>query len=65
MQYIIETGPDECKPTNFSNALTITSMGAGYPCVAGACMEALAKFHEFAKKNDYREPHDICNSPLQ
>ncbi|KAI8300769.1 O-methyltransferase mpaG [Colletotrichum sp. SAR11_240] len=40
-------------------------MGAGYPCVAGACMEALAKFHEFAKKTNYREPHDVFNSPLQ
>ncbi|KAF4853492.1 O-methyltransferase mpaG [Colletotrichum siamense] len=65
MQYITETGPDEYKPTNFSNALTITSMGAGYPCVAGACMEALAKFHEFAKKTNYREPNDVFNSPLQ
>ncbi|KAJ3942046.1 uncharacterized protein N0V96_007535 [Colletotrichum fioriniae] len=40
-------------------------MGAGYPCVAGACMESLAKFHEFAKKTDYREPHDVFNGPLQ
>ncbi|KAL3292617.1 O-methyltransferase B [Colletotrichum asianum] len=64
MQYITETGPDEYMPTNFSNALTITSMGAGYPCVAGACMEALAKFQEFAKKSNYREPHDVFNSPL-
>ncbi|TDZ41284.1 O-methyltransferase mpaG [Colletotrichum trifolii] len=65
MQYLVETGPDEYKPTNFSDALTITSMGAGYPCVAGACMEALAKFHEFAKKTNYREPHDMLNCPLQ
>ncbi|KAF9873097.1 sterigmatocystin 8-o-methyltransferase [Colletotrichum karsti] len=65
MQYIVETGPDEYKATNFSRALTITIMGAGYPCVAGACMEALAKFHEFAKKTNYREPHDVFNSPLQ
>ncbi|OLN83353.1 Demethylsterigmatocystin 6-O-methyltransferase 3 [Colletotrichum chlorophyti] len=65
MQYITETGPDQYKPTNFSNALTITSMGAGYPCVAGACMEALAKFHEFARKTNYREPRDVFNSPLQ
>lgn len=32
---------------------------------AGACMQALAKFHEFAKKTNYREPHDVFNSPLQ
>ncbi|KAJ3951536.1 hypothetical protein N0V92_012051 [Colletotrichum tropicale] len=32
---------------------------------AGACMEALAKFHEFAKKTNYREPQDVLNSPLQ
>ncbi|KAK1633478.1 hydroxyindole O-methyltransferase [Colletotrichum phormii] len=65
MLYITETGPDEYKSTNFSDALTITSMGAGYPCVAGACMESLAKFHEFAKKTNYREPHDVFNGPLQ
>lgn len=33
MLYITETGPDEYSPTNFSDALTITSMGAGYSCV--------------------------------
>ncbi|KAI3554047.1 hypothetical protein CABS01_00577 [Colletotrichum abscissum] len=65
MLYITETGPDEYKSTNFSDALTITSMGAGYPCVAGACMESLAKFHEFAKKTNYREPNDVFNGPLQ
>ncbi|KAJ0315165.1 hypothetical protein Brms1b_006278 [Colletotrichum noveboracense] len=32
---------------------------------SGACMEALAKFHEFAKKTNYREPNDVLNSPLQ
>ncbi|KAF6811529.1 hypothetical protein CSOJ01_05662 [Colletotrichum sojae] len=64
MLYITETGPDEYSGTNFSDALTITSMGAGYPCVAGACMEALAKFHEFAKTN-YREPHNVFDGPLQ
>ncbi|KAL0777244.1 hypothetical protein CaCOL14_006762 [Colletotrichum acutatum] len=64
MLYITETGPDEYKSTNFSDALTITSMGAGYPCVAGACMESLAKFHEFAKKTNYREPHDVFNGSL-
>ncbi|TQN69524.1 O-methyltransferase mpaG [Colletotrichum shisoi] len=65
MLYITETGPNEYKPTNFSNALTINSMGAGYPCVAGACMESLAKFHEFAKKTNYREPRDVFDGPLQ
>ncbi|TID01804.1 O-methyltransferase mpaG [Colletotrichum higginsianum] len=65
MLYITETGPNEYKPTNFSNALTINSMGAGYPCVAGACMESLAKFHEFAKKTNYREPQDVFNGSLQ
>ncbi|KAJ0348077.1 hypothetical protein COL154_013788 [Colletotrichum chrysophilum] len=39
--------------------------GATSAARAGACMEALAKFHEFAKKASYREPHDVLNSPLQ
>lgn len=28
-------------------------------------MESLAKFHEFAKKTSYREPHDVFDGPLQ
>lgn len=31
MGYIIQTGVDEYKPTNFSKALTIPLVSAGYP----------------------------------
>jgi len=33
MGYIIETGVDEYKPTNFSNSLTIPIIADGYPCM--------------------------------
>jgi len=33
MGYITETGPDEYKPNNFSKALSIPIMGAGYSCL--------------------------------
>lgn len=31
MGYIIQTGVDEYKPTNFTKALTIPQVSAGYP----------------------------------
>lgn len=33
MGYIIETGADEYKPTNFSSSLSIPVIGAGYTCM--------------------------------
>lgn len=33
MGYIIEVGPDQYKPTNFSNSLTVPIIGDGYTCM--------------------------------
>ncbi len=33
MGYLVETGPDEYRPTNFSKALSIPAVGVGYPCM--------------------------------
>ncbi len=33
MGYIIETGQDEYKPTNFSSSLSIPVIGDGYTCM--------------------------------
>ncbi|KAK4232766.1 hypothetical protein C8A03DRAFT_39603 [Achaetomium macrosporum] len=40
MRYIIETGPDEYKPTNFSSSLSIPVIGDGYTCISGGLMDA-------------------------
>lgn len=65
MGHLHETGSGEYHPTNFTNAISNTIMGAGYPCVSGSCMEALAKFHEFARKTNYQSPNDVLHCPLQ
>ncbi|KAK4232773.1 hypothetical protein C8A03DRAFT_39595 [Achaetomium macrosporum] len=65
MGYIIETGEDEYKPTNFSSSLSIPVIGDGYTCISGALMMALCKFPEYAKKTNYKTPNSLTDGPLQ
>lgn len=65
MGHLHETGPGAYRPTRFTDAVSNTVMGAGYPCISGSCMQALARFHEFARANGYQSPDDVLRCPLQ
>ncbi|KAH6884397.1 S-adenosyl-L-methionine-dependent methyltransferase [Thelonectria olida] len=65
MGYLKEVGTDTYELTNFTRSMSIPIIGAGYPCVAGACVNALGKFSEWADLNDWKDPTDVYNAPLQ
>jgi hypothetical protein len=65
MGYVKETGPDEYKPTNFSNSLTIPIIGDGYPLVTEDVNLAVNTLPEFLKRTGYQVPTDTLNSPYQ
>ncbi len=64
MGYLIETGPEQYMPTNFSRSLSHPVIGHGYPCMSGL-MAALSKFPEYAKATNYKTPSNPANCALQ
>ncbi|KAF4972242.1 hypothetical protein FSARC_1139 [Fusarium sarcochroum] len=65
MGYLTEVGQDTYQATNFIKSMAFPFIYAGYPCISGACINALGQFHEWADANDWKDPTDIGNSPLQ
>jgi hypothetical protein len=65
MGYVKETGPDEYKPTNFSNSLTIPIIGDGYPLVTESIIYAFNMLPEYLRETGYRVPADLLSSPYQ
>lgn len=65
MGYITEVGQDTYEATNFIKSMAFPFIHAGYPCISGACLNALGQFHEWADLNAWKDPTDISNSPLQ
>lgn len=65
MGYVTEVGPDQYLPTNFSRALSIPIISDGYPCVGGGLCDAIFRFHEFARHNNYMTPTSLSNGSLQ
>ncbi|CAM1504819.1 Fc.00g024100.m01.CDS01 [Cosmosporella sp. VM-42] len=65
MGYLTEIDADTYQLTNFTRSMAFPFINAGYPCVSGACLNALGKFHEWGNLNDWKDPTDIANSPLQ
>ncbi len=64
MGYLIETAPDQYKPTNFSRSLSLPVIGHGYPCMS-FLMTAQSKFPEYAKATNYKTPNQVDSGPLQ
>ncbi|KAF5002767.1 hypothetical protein FGRMN_165 [Fusarium graminum] len=65
MGYITEVGQDTYEATNFIKSMAFPFINAGYPCISGACINALGQFHEWADSNEWKDATDIGNSPLQ
>ncbi|KAJ4160377.1 hypothetical protein NW754_003502 [Fusarium falciforme] len=65
MGYLTELGQDRYELNNFTKSMAFPFINAGYPCISGACINALGKFHEYANNNGWKDPTDISNSPLQ
>ncbi|KAF5007641.1 hypothetical protein FDECE_6027 [Fusarium decemcellulare] len=65
MGYLTEVGFDTYELNNFTRSMAFPFINAGYPCISGACLNALGKFHEWADLNSWKDPTDIANSPLQ
>ncbi|EXK25354.1 hypothetical protein FOMG_17987 [Fusarium oxysporum f. sp. melonis 26406] len=65
MGYLTEVGFDTYELENFTKSMAFTFINSGYPCISGACINALGKFHEWADLNSWKDPTDIANSPLQ
>ncbi|KAK7921285.1 hypothetical protein PG985_009307 [Apiospora marii] len=57
MGYIIETGEDEYKPTNFTNSLSIPIISGGYYAMLKASAGVIS-FHEFARQTGWQNPTD-------
>ncbi|KAK4099302.1 S-adenosyl-L-methionine-dependent methyltransferase [Parathielavia hyrcaniae] len=70
MGYLVETGPDEYRPTNFIRSLTIPIIAAGYPVFTGAgnsgglgrCVLALPSH---LQKTNYTTPKSMADGNLQ
>ncbi|KAI1852185.1 hypothetical protein JX265_013038 [Neoarthrinium moseri] len=65
MGYVVETGVDEYKPTNFTTSLCISTISDGYPCIFGCLAQSIFKFSEYMQKTGYKTPNDVSNGPLQ
>ncbi|KAH7001129.1 S-adenosyl-L-methionine-dependent methyltransferase [Ilyonectria destructans] len=65
MGYLKEVGSNTYELTNFTRSMSIPIIGAGYPCIAGACVNALGQFHEYANLKGWKDPTDVYDSPLQ
>ncbi|KAH7191600.1 S-adenosyl-L-methionine-dependent methyltransferase [Fusarium oxysporum] len=65
MGYITEIDQDTYQATNFIKSMAFPFINAGYPCISGACLNALGQFHEWADINSWKDATDISNSPLQ
>ncbi|KAK3693452.1 S-adenosyl-L-methionine-dependent methyltransferase [Podospora appendiculata] len=70
MGYIHETGHDEYRPTNFSKALTIPILGAGYrvftgPGNTGGLSKCVSTLVSYSKKTGYTTPNSMSDGNLQ
>ncbi|CAJ2510507.1 Uu.00g133160.m01.CDS01 [Anthostomella pinea] len=65
MGYVIETGVDEYRPTDFTNSLCIPIIAAGYPVLSGGLLSALNQFSDFLGKTEYKTPQSMSDGPLQ
>ncbi|EGO55973.1 hypothetical protein NEUTE1DRAFT_68062 [Neurospora tetrasperma FGSC 2508] len=70
MGHVIETGKDEYKPTNFSKALAIPTLGAAYPLFTGpgntgGVLRCTASFPSYLKSTNLATPTSITNSNTQ
>ncbi|KAM4066531.1 o-methyltransferase [Hirsutella rhossiliensis] len=65
MGYLIETGPDNYLPTNFTRALTLPLISAGYPLTLNAFMRSWVKFPAWAREHNYMAPESTLKTVLQ
>ncbi|CAI4214094.1 unnamed protein product [Parascedosporium putredinis] len=64
MGYIIETGTDEYKPTNYSKAMSIPIIGDGYLAMISCTSQGPIKFHEYSRKRGFKNPTDAKDTSM-
>ncbi|KAL5371007.1 hypothetical protein PMIN06_012789 [Paraphaeosphaeria minitans] len=65
MGYIKETDADTYAPTNFSNALTIPTIGDSYPCFVKGLLPASLHFPTYLTQTNYATPTDVRSGAFQ
>ncbi|KAL5371621.1 hypothetical protein PMIN02_012773 [Paraphaeosphaeria minitans] len=65
MDYIKETDADTYAPTNFSNALTIPTIGDSYPCFVKGLLPACLHFPAYLTQTNYATPTDVRSGAFQ
>ncbi|KAF5681383.1 O-methyltransferase B [Fusarium denticulatum] len=58
MGYITEIDQDTYQATDFIKSMAFPFINAGYPCISGACLNALGQFHEWADINSWKDATD-------
>ncbi|KAH8775295.1 S-adenosyl-L-methionine-dependent methyltransferase [Diaporthe sp. PMI_573] len=65
MGYLIETGVDEYKLTNFTRSMALPQISGGYTTLLGEIGASGLEFHKWARKNNWRNPTDPKNGALK
>ncbi|KAH7034612.1 hydroxyindole O-methyltransferase [Microdochium trichocladiopsis] len=65
MGYIIETGPDEYKLTNFTKSLSLPIIADSYPLCLWSINNALANLHGYLRETDFAEPTSATDGNYQ
>ncbi|UPL02377.1 hypothetical protein LCI18_013311 [Fusarium solani-melongenae] len=64
MGYIKEVDVDVYLPTNYSKAMSIPIVSDGYLAMLTCSSSAPIKFHEYARKHEFKNPTDSKDTPL-
>ncbi|PHH76530.1 hypothetical protein CDD82_3954 [Ophiocordyceps australis] len=64
MGYLIETGEDEYRLTNYTKAMSIPAIGNSYLAMLSCGSSGAARFHEFSRKRGWANPTDAKDTAL-
>ncbi|KAI1842758.1 hypothetical protein JX266_011079 [Neoarthrinium moseri] len=65
MQYIVETGNDEYKTTNFTKAMAHPFIADSHLAMCSGTSAGAYQFHEFAEENKFQNPIDAFDTSMQ
>ncbi|KAK6212654.1 hypothetical protein LQW54_005075 [Pestalotiopsis sp. IQ-011] len=65
MQYLVQTGTNEYKTTNFTKAMAHELMGDSHIAMCSGTSAGAYQFHEFAAETKFKNPVDSHNTSMQ
>ncbi|KAF7531033.1 hypothetical protein G7054_g9279 [Neopestalotiopsis clavispora] len=65
MQYLVQTGTNEYKTTNFTTSMANELMGDSHIAMCAGTSAGAYQFHEFAIENNFQNPIDSHNTSMQ